>query len=34
MKDAGSDDEDEAGEGSGKRPRLVLSWDAVGALGR
>ena len=30
IEDAGSDDEDEAG--SGKRPRLVPSWDAVGTL--
>ena len=30
IEDAGSDDEDEAG--SGKRPRLVPRWDAVGAL--
>ena len=34
IEDAGSDDEDEAREGSGKRPRLVPSWDAVGTLGR
>ena len=34
IEDAGSDDEDEAGERSGKRPRLVPSWDAVGTLGR
>ena len=34
IEDVGSHDEDEAGEGSGKRPRLAPSWDAVGTLGR